>query len=102
MNQSLGKVVYVVGVTALCTFLGCWGMLADQENTPTTHAAQREGVRHANPPYSDETFMRNAAEGSMAEVKLGQLAEEKAQASEVKNFAKRMIQDHSKAADELQ
>jgi putative membrane protein len=37
----------------------------------------------------------------MAEVKLGQLAEEKAQAPEVKNFAKRMVEDHSKALEEI-
>jgi putative membrane protein len=101
MDQTLAKVLYVAGVTTFCTFLGCWAVLAHQENTPTTHTAQREGARHANPPYSDETFLRNAAEGSMAEVKLGQLAEEKAQAPEVKNFAKRMVEDHSKAVEEL-
>ena len=101
MDQTLAKVLYVAGVTTFCTFLGCWAVLAHQENTPTTHASQQEGARHANPPYSDETFLRNAAEGSMAEVRLGQLAEEKAQAPEVKNFAKRMVEDHSKAVDEL-
>jgi len=96
MNQALAKVLYVAGVTTFCTFLGCWAVLAHQENTPT-----REGARHGNPPYSDEIFLRNAAEGSMAEVKLGQLAEEKAQAPEVKNFAKRMVEDHTKALEEL-
>jgi putative membrane protein len=101
MNQTLAKVLYVAGVTTFCTFLGCWAVLAHQENTPTTHAQREGSARHANPSYSDETFLRNAAEGSMAEVKLGQLAEEKAQAPEVKNFAKRMVEDHSKAVDEL-
>src|SRR5712664_4750574 len=96
MNQSLAKVLYVAGVTTFCTFLGCWAVLAHQENTPS---AARQSTQRAH--YSDEVFLRNAAEGSMAEVKLGQLAEEKAQAPEVKNFAKRMIEDHSKAVGEL-
>lgn len=98
MNQTLAKVLYVAGVTTFCTFLGCWAVLAHQEQTPTTSA--RAGARH-NPPMSDENFVRSAAEGSMAEVKMGQLAEEKAEAPEVKNFAKRMVEEHSKALEEI-
>jgi putative membrane protein len=94
MNQSLAKVLYVAGVTTFCTFLGCWAVLAHQENTPKT-------TQRANTRLTDEVFVRDAAEGSMAEVKLGQLAEEKAQAPEVKNFAKRMVEDHSKALEEI-
>jgi putative membrane protein len=97
MNQTLAKVMYVAGVTTFCTFLGCWAVLAHQENTPS----QKQNARRANAPYSDEGFVRNAAEGSMAEVKLGQLAEEKAQSPEVKSFAKRMVEDHTKALEEL-
>jgi|GraSoi_2013_40cm_1033754.scaffolds.fasta_scaffold10122_3 putative membrane protein len=97
MNQSLAKVLYVAGVTTFCTFLGCWAVLAHQENTPT----QKQGARRANAPYSDEVFLRNAAEGSLAEIKLGQLAEEKAESPEVKTFAKRMVEDHTKALEEV-
>src|SRR5436305_8593533 len=94
MNQSLAKVLYVAGVTTFCTFLGCWAVLANQENTPSSG-------RRAGAQMTDELFVRNAAEGSMAEVKLGQLAEEKAQAAEVKNFGKKMVEDHSKALEEI-
>jgi putative membrane protein len=97
MNQSLATVLYVAGVTTFCTFLGCWAVLAHQENTP----AQKQSTRRANAPYSDEVFLRDAAEGNMAEIKLGQLAEEKAEAPEVKDFAKRIVEDHTKALDEL-
>jgi putative membrane protein len=97
MNQSVAKVLYVAGVTTFCTFLGCWAVLAHQENTPT----KQESARRASAAYSSEGFVRNAAEGNMAEVKLGQLAQEKAQSPEVKKFAERMINDHTKAQEQL-
>ncbi len=52
----------------------------------------------ANP---DETFATKAAQGGMAEVKLGQLAVSKAQDKKVKDFGQKMVDDHSKANDEL-
>jgi putative membrane protein len=50
---------------------------------------------------ADQTFATKAAEGGMAEVKLGQLATEKASDPDVKQFGQRMVDDHSKANDEL-
>lgn len=50
---------------------------------------------------ADTKFMKEAAEGGMAEVALGQLAAEKASGSDVKKFGQRMVDDHSKANDEL-
>jgi putative membrane protein len=49
----------------------------------------------------DATFVKKAASGGMAEVKLGQLAQEKGSNSTVKEFGKRMENDHSKAGDQL-
>jgi putative membrane protein len=100
MNQTLAKVLYVAGVTTFCTFLGCWAVLAHQENTPT-RASQSAGEKRAIAGNNDETFLRGAAEGSMLEVKLGQVAEQRAQSEEVKKFAQRMVEDHTKALDEL-
>jgi putative membrane protein len=50
---------------------------------------------------SDRMFAQKAAEGGMAEVQLGQLAEQKASSQAVKNFGKRMATDHSQAGDKL-
>lgn len=49
----------------------------------------------------DQNFMMKAAQGGMAEVKLGQLATQNGQSQAVKDFGQKMVDDHSKAGDEL-
>lgn len=46
-------------------------------------------------------FAVDAANGNMMEVQMGKLAQEKAQHPRVKAFATMMVNDHSKAEDEL-
>jgi putative membrane protein len=50
---------------------------------------------------ADEAFVMKVAKGGMAEVELGKLAAEKASTDQVKKFGQRMVDDHSKANDEL-
>jgi putative membrane protein len=50
---------------------------------------------------ADKSFVMKAAQGGMAEVELGNLAKEKAQSDQVKQFAQRMVDDHGKANKEL-
>jgi putative membrane protein len=45
--------------------------------------------------------MKKAADGGLAEVELGKLAAEKGSSQEVKDFGQRMVDDHSKANDQL-
>jgi putative membrane protein len=92
MNSPITKAIYVAGVTTFCTFLGCWAVLAHQEAT---------GQMTMKPMVADDTFVRKAAQGGMAEVKLGQLAQSNGSSDAVKQFGQRMVTDHSKANDQL-
>ena len=49
----------------------------------------------------DSSFMKNAAEGGMSEVELGQLAQQKGNNPAVKDFGAMMVKDHSAANDKL-
>lgn len=51
---------------------------------------------------SDKSFLTHAAEGGMAEVEMGKLAQEKGSSAEVKNFGSHMVNDHSQVNSELQ
>jgi putative membrane protein len=64
-------------------------------------SADTKSTANGGVPTADRTFMDKAAQGGMAEVELGQLAEQNGQSQEVKEFGKRMVTDHTKANDEL-
>jgi putative membrane protein len=49
----------------------------------------------------DRMFVENALKGGMAEVQLGQLALQKSSNDDVKQFAQRMIDDHTKLGDQM-
>jgi putative membrane protein len=75
----------------------------------TTNPADRPGYppnvtqddqRTAN-KIDEKRFVKDALLGGMAEVELGKLAVEKASTDAVKQFGQKMIDDYSKANDEL-
>ena len=59
----------------------------------------------AVPPVSqqqmDKKFVQGALQGGMAEVALGKLALEKSSNEDVKKFAQRMVDDHTKLGDDM-
>jgi len=52
-------------------------------------------------PRADVKFLQKAAQDGLAEVQLGQLAQNKALREEVRQFGARMAQDHGKANEQL-
>jgi putative membrane protein len=90
---------WFAAMASLMAFLLC-------QSVPS--AAQTAGERPATPPSgspklndADRNFIRDAALGGMAELELGKLAGAKSQSDPVKEFARRMIEDHGKAHEEL-
>lgn len=74
---------------------------------PPSAIAQGSGDQTSAPKSSaksggmDMKFAKEAAMGGQAEVQLGQLATQKAQDPEVKEFGQKMVDDHTKANDQL-
>jgi putative membrane protein len=90
LKTPAAKAVYVAAVATIFTFLGCWAVLAYQDAPAPT-------VRS----MGDEKFAIEAAQGGIAEVKLGELAQEKAQNEAVRKFGQRMVEEHTKANHRL-
>lgn len=73
------------------------------KSTPADQGTAHRQARgtHAKGAAADQSFIKKAAEGGVAEVEFGKLATQKASNSEVKQFGQRMVDDHSKANDQL-
>ncbi len=50
---------------------------------------------------ADSSFLKDAAQGGLLEVKLGQLAETNASSQAVKDFGRRMVTDHGKLGEDV-
>jgi putative membrane protein len=90
--------------TAFVALLVTCGVFAQQsgdplDSSPTKSASATKAS--ARTAMADTKFIKEAAEGGMAEVALGQLAVEKASSGDVKKFGQRMVDDHGKANDDL-
>jgi len=64
-------------------------------------ATASTGTSMKTPSRKDRLFMEKAAAGGLEEVDLGNAVKDKAASQDVKDFAGKMVTDHSKANDEL-
>jgi putative membrane protein len=69
-----------------------------QQQAPSTPSLQDSGPNSGDlgQIMQDKMFLRKAAEGGIAEVKLGQLAAQKGSSDDVKAFGQKMVDDHTK------
>jgi putative membrane protein len=70
-------------------------------NTPSILLSMSLVASAAIADSPDSSFMKNAAEGGMSEVELGQLAQQKATNPAVREFGAMMVKDHTAANDKL-
>lgn len=79
-----------------------------QPNRPGQQAPSTPSMQDSAPNsgdlgqvMQDKMFLRKAAEGGIAEVKLGQLAAQKGSSDEVKVFGQKMVDDHTKLNNDM-
>ena len=97
--------------TILAAAVGLAGCNGTATNTATANNANAVVVNtnaanmmNANRDMAGDnsiSFMSRAAQGGMAEVKMGDLAASKAKDPEVKQFGQKMVTDHTKANNDL-
>jgi putative membrane protein len=103
------RTVFLVGlVFAAGLVTGCETTTNENSVTANTNTtmnsnamSQTTPMTSMSPRHDDTAFMNAVAMDGMAEVELGRMAAQKAKDPEVKQFAQRMVADHSKAAAEL-
>ncbi len=103
---------YAVGlVVALALALGAQGGCERSSDQSPSEAMRRNGdvnqMSQTEQPQadhggraassSDASFVAEAAQGNLAEVALGRLAEQKSSNPDVKRFGQHMVEDHTKA-----
>ena len=72
-----------------------------QPPTPAQSGAQAQAPRAQTAPITAAEFVNNATNSSLFEIQSSQLAQQKSQNNRVREFAQKMVQDHTAAADRL-
>ena len=87
-----------VGVAVLVAAGSASAQATTNPPTSNTTSSMQSAAKVSS---SDKSFVEKAAIGGMAEVQMGKLAQQKAGSDQVKQFGTRMVDDHSKANDDL-
>jgi putative membrane protein len=96
MKLSLAMLI----VVAFATASGAQSSTGAQQPSPKP-ATQKPATESSSHAAGDSSFAMKAAQANMAEVELGKLAQQKAMSDDVKKFGQMMVEDHTKALDDL-
>lgn len=102
-RRLISSAVLVAATVAVCslaiivsTAAGTQDMNSNQSGNMNQGAGRKMMLNSM-----DSKFMMMAAQGGLAEVAMGRLAAERASSDDVKRYAQRMVEDHTKAGEEL-
>lgn len=70
-----------------------------QQQPPSATMGNPGATAPTGQNFGDQAFVSKAMEGGIAEVELGKLAADKSQSQDVKQFAQKMVNDHSQMGD---
>ena len=98
MIQRSGKNL-VPALAALALLFG--GSVAIAQQSSSSSTSTQYASKPATHVMTDAEFARSAAAANLAEVKLGNLAEQQGTTQTIKDFGKRMVTDHTQAEDNL-
>jgi putative membrane protein len=90
----------ILSVSIGLALLGVASVAAAQGTSASSPAAMKAGSG-ASLAAGDKAFVQKAAIGGLAEVEMGKMAQQKGSSDQVKQFGSRMVEDHSKANDDL-
>jgi len=94
----------VITAAALTGLLALAPAFAQSTSTTTTTTKKKTAVTataKSGLSSADRKFFTDASQGGMLEVELGKIAAAKGSNPDVKTFGQRMVDDHSKANDQL-
>ena len=103
---TVGANLAIIAACALLAVIvgarGVTGVQNSNSSATQGNANDHAGTNHGSKMMdADHKFALEAALGGMMEVELGRVAAEKGASDEVRQFGQRMVNDHSKANDEL-
>lgn len=94
------SILYLLMSAVMLIWVSC-GTKDGREDSTEVAEEQNEEVIEGNKAEEDAEFAVEAADGGMLEVELGTLAITKAASPEVKQFAQKIVDEHTKANNEL-
>jgi putative membrane protein len=111
-KKTCNKIILGSASTLLATVMAVaqtqpGGAGAQQPNMPNQPTSPGMGNPGMDPgmanqqTMADQAFVRKALEGGAAEVQLGELAQQKSQSDDVKQFGQKMVQDHTQLGDQM-
>jgi putative membrane protein len=105
-NITISANLAIVAACALLAIVAAASAGVGVQNTNSNatqgNANDHAGMNHGSMKMTaDHKFAMEAAMGGMMEVELGRIAAQKGASDEVRQFGQRMVDDHSKAGDDL-